>query len=113
MRPLTIFLSRLIGLFALVLSLAMILHREAFMAVASAMVHDPPLLFLVGMITLAIGLAMVLSHNIWSGGALPVVITMFGWIQLFRGLIVLLAPPDALAAFFDKMNFEKFLMAPS
>jgi hypothetical protein len=78
------------------------------MAVASAMVHDPPLLFLVGMVTLAIGLAMVLSHNIWSGGALPIVITIFGWIQLFRGLIVLLVPPGALADFFDKMNFDKF-----
>jgi hypothetical protein len=52
---------------------------------------------------------MVLSHNIWSGGSLPVVITLFGWIQLIRGLIFLLAPPDALASLFEKMNFEKFL----
>lgn len=108
MRPLTIFLSRLIGLFALAFSLAMILHREAFMAVAAATVHNPPLLFLLGMITLAIGLAMVLSHNVWSGGVLPVVITIFGWLQLFRGLVALLAPPEALASFFDRMNFDKF-----
>lgn len=108
MRPLTIFLSRLIGLFALVFSLAMILHRESFAAIASAMVHDPPLLFLVGLITLVIGLAMVLAHNVWSGGALPIVITILGWIQLIRGLVVLLMPPDALASFFDRMNFDKF-----
>jgi hypothetical protein len=71
MQPLTIFLSRLIGLFAIALSLAIILHRKSFVEMASEMVRDPPLLFLVGLITLAIGLAMVLSHNIWSGGVLP------------------------------------------
>jgi hypothetical protein len=107
MRPLTIFLSQLIGLFALVLSLAMILHRQSFVEIASEMVHDRPLLFIIGLITLAIGLAMVLAHNIWSGGVLPVVITVFGWIQLIRGLVFLLAPPDALASFFEKMNFAK------
>ena len=107
MRPLTIFLSRLIGLFALVLSLAIVLHRKSFVEMASEMVHDRPLFFLVGLITLAIGLAMVLAHNIWSGGVLPVVITLFGWIQLIRGLILLLAPPDSLTSLFEKMNFEK------
>jgi hypothetical protein len=76
MQPLTIFLSRLIGLFAIALSLAIILHRKSFVEMASEMVRDPPLLFLVGLITLAIGLAMVLSHNIWSGGVLPIVITL-------------------------------------
>ena len=109
MQPLTIFLSRLIGLFALALSVAMVLRRETFIVIASGMVHDRPLLFILGLITLAIGLAMVLSHNIWSGGVLPVVITIFGWIQLFRGLVALLMPPDALAYLFDRMNFPKFL----
>ena len=97
MRPLTIFLSRFIGLFTLVLALALALHQASFVEIADRLVHDGPLLFITGLIVLAIGLAMVLSHNIWSGGALPVVITLFGWIQLVRGLIFLLAPPDALA----------------
>jgi uncharacterized membrane-anchored protein YitT (DUF2179 family) len=112
MRPLTIFLSRLIGLFSLVFALAMILHRDSFAAVTSAMIHDPPLVFLLGLIALAIGLAMVLSHNIWSGGALPVVITLIGWLQLIRGITALLVPPEALASFFDKMNFGKFSYGP-
>jgi hypothetical protein len=71
----------------------------------------PPLccttVFLIGLITLAIGLALVLAHNIWSGGVLPIVITLFGWITLIRGLIFLLASPDVLASLFEKMNFEK------
>jgi len=108
MRPLTIFLSRIIGLTTLVLGLTMILHRQSFLEMASRMAHDGPLLFLIGLITLAIGLAIVLSHKVWSGGVLPVVITLFGWIQLIRGLVFLLAPPDTLGALFENMNFEKF-----
>jgi hypothetical protein len=106
-RPLTMFLSRLIGLLFLVLALATVLHRQAFAEIASGIVHDPPLLFVVGLITLIAGLALVIAHNIWSGGVLPVVITLFGWITLFRGLVFLLAPPDALASFFEKANFQK------
>jgi hypothetical protein len=107
MRPLTIFLSRLIGLLLLATALAMALHRLSFAEMAAAIVHDPPLLFILGLIMLTAGLAMVLAHNIWSGGVLPVVITVLGWITLIRGLIVLLAPPDALAFLFERMNFEK------
>jgi hypothetical protein len=25
------------------------------------------------------GLAVVVAHNVWSGGALPVVVTLVGW----------------------------------
>jgi hypothetical protein len=105
---LTIYLSRFIGLFALVLALAMALHQQSFVEIASRMVHDGPLLFVIVLITLSIGLAIVLGHNIWSGGVLPVVITLFGWIQLIRGLVFLLAPPDSLGSLFEHMDFEKF-----
>jgi hypothetical protein len=42
-----------------------------------------------GAITLAAGLAMVLAHNIWSGGALVVVVTVVGWITLIKSLLFL------------------------
>jgi len=102
------FLSRFIGLFTLVLALAMALHQASFVEIADRLVHDGPLLFITGLIVLAIGLAMVLSHNIWSGGALPVVITLFGWIQLVRGLIFLLAPPTPWPLFL-KNEFREVL----
>lgn len=112
MRPLTIFLSRLLGLFMLVLSLAMFLHRQTMVETAGLFVHDRPLLFILGLVTLIAGLAMVLAHNIWSGGALPVVVTLVAWITLIRGLILLLAPPETLASLFEKMNFEQFFDVP-
>lgn len=113
MRPLTIFISRLLGLVFLALSLAMTLHQQSFIETAALIVRDPPLLFILGLITLIAGLAMVLAHNIWSGGVLPVVITLIGWITLIRGLVLLLATPDILASFFEKIDLEKHFYVPS
>ena len=65
----------------------------------------------IGMIVLIAGLAMVLSHNIWSGGALPVVVTLFGWIILIRGVLILFLSPDVLVSFFEMFGFDEFFYA--
>jgi uncharacterized membrane protein len=101
----TIFLARLIGLFALVQSAAMFIHKEPMVETATGLVRDRPLLLLLGLLALAAGLAMVLSHNVWSGGALPVVVTLIGWIILVRGAVLLLLTPDAVARLFDAFRF--------
>ena len=49
---------------------------------------------------LAAGLAMVLAHNIWSGGALVVVVTLVGWITLIKSLSFLFLPPEVDAGLF-------------
>src|SRR6266550_4293830 len=94
MSPRTVFLARLIGLFALLLSLAELLR-------------DRPLLFILAMLGLLAGLAIVLAHNVWSGGALPVVVTLFGWILLIRGALLLFLSPEAVAGWIDFLHFEQ------
>ena len=71
MLPRTMFLSKLIGLYLILISLAMLTHRQATVESITALMHNPPVLFVVGVIAVAAGLAMVLGHNIWSGGMLP------------------------------------------
>jgi len=58
------------------------------------------MIFVVGVITLAVGLAMVLAHNIWSGGALVVIVTLVGWMTLIKSLLFLFLPPEVEAGFF-------------
>jgi hypothetical protein len=43
---------------------------------------------------------MVLGHNIWSGGGLPVTVTLIGWLSLFKGVLLLFLSPEAEPAFF-------------
>jgi hypothetical protein len=105
--PLTTFLSRLIGLFCILVALPLSTHRQATVETIAALVHNPPLLFIAGMLFLAAGLAIVLNHNVWSGGVLPVIVTLLGWITLVRGLLLLSLSPETLAGLLGMVHFEQ------
>lgn len=100
MSPRTIFLSRVLGLYCVLVGLSMVTHRRATVETIKALVHNPPVLYVAGVIALAAGLAIVLGHNVWSGGALPVVVTLVGWISLIKGLLILFLPVEAAGGFF-------------
>jgi hypothetical protein len=91
----TIFLSRLIGIYCVLVALAMVVNKPATTAAVIALVHNAPLLYVFGLIVVAVGLAMILAHNVWSGGALPVIVTLIGWLTLIKGLLFLFLPPPA------------------
>jgi hypothetical protein len=90
MSPRTIFLSKLFGLYFILVSLPMMLHKQAVIEMVTGLLRDPTTMFVLGLLALVAGLAMVLGHNIWSGGVLPVVVTIIGWLALIKGLLFLL-----------------------
>jgi len=100
MSPRTVFLSRLLGLYCILVGLSMVTHRQATVETMRALVHNSPVLFIVGVITLGAGLAMILGHNVWSGGVLPVIVTLVGWLTLIKGLLFLFLSPEAAVRFF-------------
>jgi hypothetical protein len=104
----TRFLSRLIGLYCLLAALSMLVRRETMIDTVTALVTDAPLLYFVGVILLAAGLAMVLTHNVWSGGALAVTVTLIAWLTLLKGLVMLLLPPAAVAQLYlHQLHYER------
>ena len=96
----TIFLSRLIGLYCIVIALSMMTRRQATVETVTALLQNPSMMLILGVGTLAAGLAVVLAHNIWSGGALVVVVTLVGWITLIKSLFFLFLPPEMEAGLF-------------
>ena len=54
-----------------------------------AILGESPLLFMAGIMGMTAGLAIVLSHNVWSGGVLPIIVTLFGWVSLIKGMLLL------------------------
>src|SRR5271166_2417336 len=94
MGPRTKFLSRLIGLYCILVALSMITRKQATIEAVTALVHTPALMFAVGVIAVVAGLAMILGHNVWSGGALPVVVTLVGWLLLAKSLLILFLSPE-------------------
>ncbi len=113
MSRLTVFLARFIGLFTVVLVVALLVRGSA---TVEAAVADAPVMLVYAIISLAAGVAMILGHNVWSGGALPVVVTLVGWLILAKGLMLLFVTPDALHQIFDHMQYGEhyyLYLAPS
>jgi len=108
MLPITRFLSKLIGLYCVLIALSMAAHKEATVDTVTALVRDPPLLLIAGIIALIVGLALVLCHNIWSGGAVPVIVTLVGWISLIRGLVVLFLTPNEELGLIAGLHYERW-----
>ncbi len=106
MLPRTIFLGRLIGLFLILAALSMLMHKQSLVATVPRLIQDRPLLLFIGLIASIAGLAMVLGHNVWAGGTLPVVVTLIGWTILIRGLLLFFLSPETLAIFFEMLHFE-------
>ena len=100
MSPRTLFLSKLIGLYCIIAAISMMTRRQATVETVTALLQNPAMMLILGVITLAAGLAMVLAHNIWSGGALTVIVTLVGWITLVKSLFFLFLPPELEAGFF-------------
>jgi hypothetical protein len=60
------------------------------------------------MLGTAAGMAIVLAHQMWSGGPLPVVVTLLGWVILIRGVVLLLLPPPATVRLVEWFRFDEF-----
>ena len=102
----TIYLSRLIGLFTLIVTLSMLADRPQALEMIRTVVQDRPALIILGLLGTAAGLAIVLGHQVWSGGALPVLVTVLGWVLLIRGAVLLYLSPEATAHLVDRFRFE-------
>jgi hypothetical protein len=97
LTPSTLFLSRLLGCYCLAIGLVMAVRGREFVAAATMVVDNPPLLFVLGVFTLLLGLALVLSHNRWSGEPPTVVVTLSCWAALVKGALLLILPSGAVA----------------
>lgn len=113
MSRLTVFLTRLIGLSTLLVVVAFLVRGSATI---DTTVADAPVMLVYAIISLAVGVAMILGHNVWSGGALPVVVTLVGWLILAKGLLLLLLTPGALSRAYELMHYGEhyyFFLAPA
>ncbi len=78
----------------------MFAHAQATLEIMKAIIQDRPLLFMSGLMGVTAGLAIVLAHNVWSGGVLPIIVTLFGWTSLIKGMLLLLLSPETESRIF-------------
>jgi hypothetical protein len=104
MSRLTVFLARSLGLF-MILLVAGLLARGGVGIEAD--VSDGSVLLSYAIISLAMGVAMVVGHNVWSAGILPLVVTSVGWLVLVKGLWLLMISPASLLAAMHQMHYAE------
>jgi hypothetical protein len=87
----SVFIARLIGPVMLVIGLAVFANQRAFRDMAEEFLASRALLFLSGLLIMPVGLAIVLTHNIWAVDG-RVMIALFGWLNVIGGALRLFAP---------------------
>jgi hypothetical protein len=104
MSPPTRYLSRLLGVFLLVTAVAELTQPALLTTIAPAMLDQPALLFVSGLLTLAPGLAIVIGHNVWNGAA-GAIVTLLGWLMTIKGAALLLVPAAGWTAMLSALHY--------
>ena len=85
------FLSKVIGLYLIIVSIAMLVNMPQFLIYVIKLINDAQSMFVAGFVTLILGLLMVVSHNIWQWHW-RVIITIFSWLILIKGASIVIYP---------------------
>ena len=109
----TVFLAQLFGLYCLIMAAAMLSQPEAFVTIVHALMADASLVLIAGVFTLFGGLAIVLLHNYWSGGALTIIITLLGWLTLIKAVVLVALPSTKLVAMYAGVTSTHLLISGS
>ncbi len=90
----SILLAKLVGPMFLVMGLFVASNPARMRRIGREFLDSEALIFLSGVITLPVGLAIVATHNIWAADW-RVILTLIGWIAILAGL-ARIALPDAM-----------------
>ncbi len=107
--PLTNFLAQILGICFVLAGITMLLERKMMLEVLKEMMETRALLYVLGVLDLIFGLAIVLTHNIWDGDNLTVLVTTLGWLILIKGVVRMMVPTATMKKWYSKNNIAKML----
>ena len=88
---LSIFLSKVLGIYLIVMSVAFVTQEKRLKPLMLNMMHDSALVLVAGFMALIMGILLVVSHNMWVKDW-RVIITIVGWTTLLKGMSIILFP---------------------
>ena len=92
----SIYLAKLIGPVAAAIGIGMLVNMPVYRAMGLQFLHSHALIYLSGLITMTVGIALVLAHNEWKADW-RVIITVLGWLATIGGAIRIVAPQQVEA----------------
>lgn len=103
----TIILSKVIGLFLVIVAPIIIIQRHDFATVVSAFAKDRLMRVMMSAIELIAALFLVLLHNAWSSPP-AAIISLFGWMMLIEAVVYLAAPNHIVQGLVAAFNTPVF-----
>ena len=91
----SVFLARLIGTPLLIIGAAMLLNQAYYRAMIREVIASKVSFYVAAAVGIIVSLAIILVHNVWVLNW-RVLITLFAWINLLRGVASVLFPEQAI-----------------
>ena len=105
----SVLLAKLVGPMMLVMGLFVTFNPARIRRIGREFLDSDALIFLSGVITLPVGLAIVVTHNVWAADW-RALITLIGWIAIFAG-IARMTLPAAMKRIGEAMLEKPFMIA--
>jgi uncharacterized protein YjeT (DUF2065 family) len=83
------YLAEVWGILIVIISLALLIKPD-YLKILFAEVENNASLFVWGLVSLAIGTAMILAQNVWVHW--QIIVTLLGWVAFIKGLACLFMP---------------------
>ncbi|MFH1012402.1 MAG: hypothetical protein V1760_01510, partial [Candidatus Peregrinibacteria bacterium] len=106
----SLFIAKILGLVYLVVGVGMLLNKAYYEKMMKDFTKESGLLYFGGAATLVIGYLMVTHHNVWTGPWWVVLVTVFSWLALVKGVMLLVFPK--VMTYMAKFFVDKLAVAP-
>lgn len=84
-------LAKLIGLYCIIVAVGILFNLKTYQKMISDFCQNGALVYMGGIMALFFGLLIISFHNIWAFHW-SVIITLFGWLGLGKGIWLILFP---------------------
>jgi uncharacterized protein YjeT (DUF2065 family) len=98
---------QVLGIVYLVVGIGILINPAFYKKLITTFTESPPAIYLSGLVALVIGYLLVTSH-IWAKDW-SVIITIFGWAALIKGLFLIVLPKVSIKVSNAFKEMKKFL----
>lgn len=104
----SIFIAKIFGIAYIVFGIGLVFNLDYYRRMMADFCKSSVMVFYGGFIALAIGLAIVLNHNIWTANW-TVIITLIGWGGILKGFWLIVFP-DSVTRFMQFYEKNKNIL---
>ncbi|MFH1395460.1 MAG: hypothetical protein ABIH09_04810 [Candidatus Omnitrophota bacterium] len=108
----SLFIARIFGVLYLVVGIGMLVNRKNFLKIMDDFCSNAALVLVGGMFALIVGLAIILTHNVWVWHWI-LIITVIGWLGLIKGIWIIIFPNSVSGFMQSYQKNENLVVAHS